>query len=234
MLGTAYFLRGHFYFELLQRWGGMPWINYPFDPEANFDLPRDSYAVTAQKIATTFDSAARYLPLVVDNANFGRPSKMAALAYKAKALMWAASPFANPLGDKKLWDDAAKATGEAIDAAEKSAYYHLVDLSNWHNLFTDVNEEALHEVLFGRMWSQFFSFGPYYTRPRSVAFASNTSGIESPTENLAECFPWSNGEPVNPSSAEYRSQPYSGDGINHTGRDPRFDLTFMYNGHVNP
>ncbi len=234
ILGTAYFLRGHFYFELLQRWGGMPWINYPLAADQNMDLPRDSYTVTAQKIAANFDSASLYLPLIVDNASWGRPSKLAALGYKAKALLWAASPFSNPGGDKKLWQDAAVAAGQAVDAAEKSGYYHLVDISNWHNLYVDVNEEALHEVVFGRMWNQAFGFGPYYTRPRSVAFASNTAGIESPTENLAESFPWSNGEPVDPTSAEYKSKPYTGDGINHTGRDTRFSLTFMYNGHVNP
>ncbi|MHA4845026.1 RagB/SusD family nutrient uptake outer membrane protein [Flavitalea antarctica] len=234
ILGQAYFLRGHFYFELLQRWGGMPWIDYPLDPAQDMDLPRDSYTVTAQKIATSFDSAALYLPMVVEDAVWGKPSKVAALAYKAKALLWAASPFSNPGGDKKLWQDAAIAAGQALSVAEGSGYYRLVNLANWKNMFVDVNEEALHEVLFGRMWNQNFDFGPYYTRPRSVAFGSNTAGAESPTENLAESFQWSNGEPVDPNSAEYRSTPFTGNGINHTGRDPRFALTFMYNGHVNP
>lgn len=230
ILGEAYFLRGHFYFTLLQGWGGMPWVNKPLDPEQNFDLPRDTYTVTAQKIATSFDSAALYLPLVVTDANWGKPSGMAALAYKAKALIWAACPFANPGNDQKLWQDAAVASAQAIDAAEKSGYYHLVDISNWKNMFVDVNPEALHEVLFGRLVNQPFSFGPYYTCPKSVAFGSNSVGCESPTENLAQCYAWNNGEPVDPNSAEYKSKPFTGDGVTHTGRDPRFNLSIMYNG----
>ncbi len=236
ILGQAYFLRGHFYFELLQRWGGMPWINYPLDPTQDMDLPRDSYTVTAQKIAGSFDSAALYLPNLISDAVWGKPSRIAALGYKAKALLWAASPYANPSGDKTLWQDAAKASGEAIKEAE-AAGYTLVSLANWKNMFVDVNQEALKEVLFGRMWNQNWSFGPYFTRPRSATFGPNginTAGAESPTESLAECFPWSNGEPVDPSSTEYRSVPYTGNGTAHTGRDPRFALTFMYNGHVNP
>lgn len=234
ILGGAYFLRGHFYFSLLEGWGGMPWITAPLEPTQNMDLPRDSYVVTAQKVAKTFDSAALYLPLVVNNSDWGKPSKMAALAYKAKALMWAASPFANPSGDIKLWQDAAVATGQAIDVAEKSGYYRLVELINWKNMFVDVNEEALHEVIFGRLFNNYtFSFGPYHVRPKSVAFGSNGVGCESVTENLAQCFAWNNGEQVDPNSAEYKSSPFKGDGVTHTGRDPRFNLSIMYNGHTN-
>jgi starch-binding outer membrane protein, SusD/RagB family len=230
ILGHAYFLRGHFYFMLLQGWGGMPWITSPLDPSENMDFKRDSYTVTAQNIATSFDSAAMYLPMVVSNADWGRPTKMAALACKAKALLWAACPYANPANDKKLWQDAAVAAGKAIYKAENSGYYGLVNLSNWKNMFIDVNEEALREVIFGRVLNNFsFGFGPYYTCPKSVAFGSNTVGCESPTENLAQCFGWSNGEPVDPGSAEYKSKPFTGDGVTHTGRDPRFDISIMHN-----
>jgi len=235
ILGEAYFLRGHFYFMILEAWGGMPWITAPLDPGQNMDLPRDSYTGTAQKIANTFDSASLYLPLVVNNADYNRPSKMAALAYKAKALMWAACPFANPGNNQKLWQDAAVATAQAIDVAEKSGYYHLVDFPNWRNMFIDVNEEALHEIIFGRFFQnfQYMTYGPYHIKPKSVAFGSNGTGCESATENLAQCFAWNNGEPVDPSTAEYKSNPYTGDGVTHTGRDPRMKLTLMYNGHTN-
>lgn len=230
ILGEAYFLKGHFYFMLLQGWGGMPWISKPLDPSQNMDLPRDTYTVTAQKIAASFDSAALYLPMIVNDADWGKPSKMAAVAYKAKALLWAACPFANPANNQQLWQDAAIASGQAVDLAEKSGYYHLVDITNWKKMFVDVNSEALHEVLFGRLVNQSFGFGPYYTCPKSVAFGSNSVGCESPTENLAQCFGWNNGEPIDPASAEYKSTPFTGNGTTHTGRDPRFNLSIMYNG----
>ena len=54
ILGLAYFLRGHFYFMLLQGWGGMPYVTEPIDPEMNMDLPRETYTETARKIAADF------------------------------------------------------------------------------------------------------------------------------------------------------------------------------------
>lgn len=238
ILGLAYYMRAHFYFELLQGWGGMPWIPRPLSPDANLDLPRDSYKTTAQKIAASFDSASVYLPVVVASEDWRRPSKVAALAYKAKALVWAASPFSNPQGDQQLWKDAAIAAGQAIDAAEKSGYYHLVDISNWRKLFADVNEEAFHEVLYGhfekdRILDNKTSEDFQYCGIKSTAFGAG-NGAESPTENMAQCFSWSNGEPVNPTTDEYKYTPFTGDGIKHIGRDPRFNLTFVYNGQKNP
>ena len=235
ILGLAYYMRARLYFDLLQGWGGMPWIAKPLDPEADMDLPRDPYHVTAQKIASTLDTAAMYLPLVVEPGQWGRPSKMAALALKAKALVWAASPFANPGNDKKLWEDAAKAAGEAIVVAENSGYYGLVSINNWRNLFTMVNQEAFREVLDG-VFVQNYPGKPQECNDavniKSKAFGG-TRGAESPTENLAQCYAWSNGDVIDPSSEEYKKFPYTGDGVNHTGRDPRFDLTLIYNRQAN-
>ncbi len=238
ILGMAYFLRAHFYFMLLQGWGGMPYITEPLDPEQNMDLKRDSYTLTAQKIAGDFEKAAEYLPLVVPETEWGRPSKMAAIAYKAKALVWAASPFSNPNNDQALWEDAAIACGEAIKMAEESNYYKLIDLENFKKLFVDCTDETLQEVLFGRLLKDVAGPGgnnaPHYCGIKSTEFGSSTYGAESVTENLAQCFAWSNGEPVDPASNEYRYTPYTGDGINHTGRDPRFYQTLLFNGATTP
>lgn len=238
ILGLAYFFRAHFYFMLLQGWGGMPYITEPLDPEQNMDLKRDSYTLTAQKIAQDFETAAQYLPLVVSDEEWGRPSQMAAIAYKAKALIWAASPFSNPNNDQTLWEDAAIACGEAIKLAESSGYYQLIDLENFKTLFVDCTEDAFREVLFGRLFKNVTGLGganpPHYCGIPSTEFGSSANGAESVTENLAQCFAWSNGEPIDPNSDEYKYYPYTGDGINHTGRDPRFYQTLLFNGAVTP
>lgn len=235
ILGMAYFLRGHFYFMMLQGWGGMPYITESLDPEQNMDLPRLSYAETAQRIAQDFETAAGYLPLVVEDSEWGRPSKMAAVAYRAKALVWAASPYSNPANDTRLWADAATACAEAIQMAEGSGYYGLVDLNNFKKLFVDCDSETLREVLFGRAFNNSkFGWAPYFAGIKSNEFGNGQMGAESVTENLAQSFPWSNGEPVNPDTDEYRHHPYTGDGVNHTGRDPRFYQTILYNGAVTP
>jgi len=235
ILGMAYFLRAHFYFMLLQGWGGMPYVTEPLNPAQDLDLPRDSYVLTAQKIAKDFDSAAAHLPLVIPDAEWGRPSKMGAIAYKAKALIWAASPFANPDNKQTLWEDAAIACGQAIQLAEGSGYYKLVPLDNFKKLFVDCDGETLKEVLFGRSFNNTpFWFAPYYCAIKSTEFGSGQFGAESVTENLAQCYPWSNGESIDPKTDEYKHNPYNGDGTQHTGRDPRFYQTLLYNGAVTP
>lgn len=238
ILGLAYFCRAHFYFMLLQGWGGMPYVTAPLDPEGEMDFERLSYTETCQMIAKDFETAATYLPLIVTRSNLGYPSKMGAIAYKAKALVWAASPFANPQDDKQLWSNAAIAAGEAIKMAEESGYYQLVQFSDWKKLFVDCEEVIFREILFGRYFDQIrVGNCPYMMRIQSSDNAFQTRGnADQPTENLAQCFPWSNGEPINPDSPEYRSEPYNGWSSaagGHNGRDPRFYQTFLFNGAVN-
>lgn len=233
ILGLAYFLRGHFYFMLLQGWGGMPYVTEPVDPEMNMDLPRETYTETARKIAADFQTAASYLPMIVPDEEWGRPSKMAAIAYKAKALVWGASVYANPTNDPKVWEEAAIAAGQAIDMAEKSGYYRLLDMENFKKLFVDCDQETLKEVLFGRLFSK-TGAAPYYCGIPSEEFGKSWTMAESVTENLAQCFPWSNGEPITPTTDEYKYTPYTGDGVNHTGRDPRFYQSILYNGAATP
>ncbi len=236
ILGLAYFMKGHFYFQIVQNWGGMPWLDEPLDPYADFDLPRDDYATSMQKIAETFEKAALYCPDVVDPSDWGRPSKVAALAYKAKALTFAASPFANPTNDQKMWEEAAIAAGEALVAAEQGGYY-LVPLSKWRNLFHGCDNETFNEVLYGILHKnkQWKKGQPqwHYSGIRSKPFGSGAKA-ESVTENLAQCFTWSNGDIIDPTTEEYKKTPYTGDGVNHQGRDPRFDLSLVYNGQENP
>ena len=235
ILGMAYFMRAHFYFMMLQGWGGMPYITAPLDPEQDMDMPRLSYTETAQRIAEDFETASTYLPLVVEDSEWGRPSKMGAKAYKAKALIWGASPFANRSNDKKLWEDAAIACAEAIDMAEKSGYYKLIDINSFKKLFVDCDSETLKEILFGRAFNNWTPWwAPYYCGIKSEEFGRGGMGAESVTENLAQSFTWSNGEPIDPTTDEYKYYPYTGDGVNHTGRDPRFYQTILYNGAVTP
>ncbi|WP_282035735.1 RagB/SusD family nutrient uptake outer membrane protein [Saccharicrinis aurantiacus] len=237
ILGLAYFMKAHFYFQIVQNWGGMPWLDEPLDPSEDMDLPREDYATSMIKIAETFDMAAQYCPDIVASSDWGRPSKMAALAYKAKALIFAASPFANPSNDKKLWEDAAVAAGEAIAYAQGSGYYRLVPLDKWRSLYHGCGEETFQEVLYGILHKnkQWKKGQPHWTYSgiKSQPFGSG-SKAESVTEDLVQCFTWSNGDEIDPTTDEYKKHPYFGDGVNHTGRDPRFDLSIVYNGQENP
>ena len=78
------------------------------------DLPRETDTETARKVANDFQTSASYLPMIVADEEWGRPSKMAAIAYKAKALVWGASVYANPTNDPKVWEEAAIAAGQDV------------------------------------------------------------------------------------------------------------------------
>ncbi|MBO6096685.1 MAG: RagB/SusD family nutrient uptake outer membrane protein, partial [Bacteroidales bacterium] len=69
-------------------------------------------------IAEECDTCANHLPVsyigMLDD-EYGRVTKAFAMALKAKALLYAASPLHNPSGDKGKWLKAAKAAQDIID-----------------------------------------------------------------------------------------------------------------------
>ena len=236
ILGIAYFCRAHFYFMLCQGWGGMPYITEPMDPAGEMDFDRLSYIETCQKIAEDFDTALQYLPERVDRQNLGRPTKIAAKALKAKALVWAASPFANPSNDAQLWTAAAQACGEVLSMANGLGL-DLVPIEDWKRLFIDCEYDiVIKEVLFARFFDRMGGRAANAGIPSTDNAWGSGNGVNVPTESLAMCYTWSNGDPIDPNSAEYRSAPFEGwgsDNGGHDGRDPRFYHMFLYNGAVN-
>ena len=226
ILGIAYFCRAHFYFMLVQGWGGMPYITEPMDPAGEMDYERLSYIETCKLIAEDFETAIQYLPETVKRVELGYPTKIAAKALKAKALVWAASPFANTSNDAQLWIDAAKACGEVLSMANNLGL-DLVPIGDWKRLFLDSEYEIVtKEVLFARFFDRMTGSAANSSIPAVDNAWGSGSGVNVPSENLAMCFTWSNGEPIDPNSNRYRTDPF-------TGRDPRFYHSFIYNGAEN-
>ena len=101
--GQARFARAYLYWKLLQKYGPIPLI--PEDGGMNFDLsyeelsfPRSTYDECVEYIVEQFEIAASELPLTRDPRNVARPTRGAALAARAKVLLYAASPINNPGG----------------------------------------------------------------------------------------------------------------------------------------
>src|SRR5690606_13536015 len=94
----ARFLRAYYYSILVKYFGGVPMMgDILVDPEHMFEETRASYEETVNYIVSELDAAAADLPLDYANrANeFGRVTKGAALALKARVLLYAASPLFN-------------------------------------------------------------------------------------------------------------------------------------------
>ncbi len=228
ILGTSYFFRGYCYFELTRRWGGMPYFYRPLGADENMDVPRLSYQETMILAAADLDSAAMYLKPVIAESDWGRPTQVAALAYKAKALVYAASEFALLQAGAKtdLWDDAALAADAAIKAAENNGY-SLAPISKYYYIFKD-NEEEVYtkEILYGRRYQHDWGSNSYKQRYRPPGQLSGQYAT-APNQTLVDCFEMkATGLPITDPASGYKPQePY-------VGRDPRFAESIICNQQV--
>ena len=143
--GQGRFVRAYYYWLLLRRYGPVPimpdeGVDYMQSYE-DIATPRSSYEEVANFIADEMLQAAKELQYDrrTDNYNVCRPTRGAALAVRAYALMFAASPFANgndteyaqqlvddegnrllsPVYDESKW---AKAAAACRDVIELGAY----------------------------------------------------------------------------------------------------------------
>ncbi len=106
--GQALFFRGFLHFEYSRAFGSIPYIDkvYSADEEQNmkrfwtYEKDGKTYRNTQavmERAVEDFEAAAELLPSVwpSPNINWGRPTKQAALGFKAKALQFSASPLFN-------------------------------------------------------------------------------------------------------------------------------------------
>ena len=100
--GQLYFFRAWWHEEMMQYFGGMPYVDTYLDANAELNLPRLSYQECADKAAADFRKAADLLPINWDKTSAGaatkgkndlRINKIMALGYLGKTYLWAASPL---------------------------------------------------------------------------------------------------------------------------------------------
>src|SRR3989449_1053721 len=95
MKGEAYFLRAYFYHNLMRMYGGVPLITQVYGLNDDYKVARNSLKETVDFIVANADSAAALLPTSYTGADVGRATKGAALALKARVLLYAASDLYN-------------------------------------------------------------------------------------------------------------------------------------------
>ena len=138
--GEAWYLIGYYHQLLLEYYGPIILVKryIPNDaPDSEIFVPRSPYDECVKYIAECYDKAAELLPETVIDTELGLPTRMSALSYKARLLLYAASPLVNgnsdyvgfdnhdgtPLMnttyDPEKWKKAMEAAAEAISVAEK-------------------------------------------------------------------------------------------------------------------
>src|SRR5881394_2321564 len=135
MKGEAYFLRAYFYHNLMRMYGGVPLITKVYGLNEDYAVARNSLKETVDFIVANADSAAALLPLSYTGVDVGRATKGAALALKARVLLYAASDLynVNPSGKPEtgyttpqdrvaLWRAAKDAAQAVIDLGVYSLF----------------------------------------------------------------------------------------------------------------
>lgn len=238
--GQLLFFRAYWHFEILSAWGSIPYINKVLNSN-EVNLPRyytykdkNNYQACTEYIVEDLTRAAELLPLYWDNeaSNLGRLTKMTALAYQARALLYAGSPLMNEVSGNNATPNleymkrAAEVAGAAIKMAEdNSDKYELVDWANYQKLFATTTNTAVwtKETLMGRygfftrvneMGVSLFNNRLKYIIPDNATFGGN-SQPETITLNSADKFEMADG-------TLYKSD-YDQDNLKRwASRDPRF------------
>ena len=94
-IGEVYFLRGYTYHCLVALYGGVPLITKPYGLGQEYSIARNSYEECINYITGQLDTAALYLPAAYTGDLLGHATKAAALALKARTLLYAASDLHN-------------------------------------------------------------------------------------------------------------------------------------------
>lgn len=247
--GQLYFFRGWFYFELMQFWGGLPYIEEDLPANTVFNFPRLNYAETAEKAAADFQRAVELLPVDWDDTAVGketlgnnnlRINKVMALAYLGKNLLWAGSPLMNyeSTGNKTYNTDfckrAADAFAQALKICEQTGRYELAPFESYSDIFYTHNqskkipglkEAILLENLVGSdsrwRWNMVNDFRPAYI---------NSTGVKVyPTANYVDYYGMVNGLPIKDITVKDTESGYDPE-YPWKNRDPRFYKDIIYDG----
>ena len=145
-----YFFRAYFHHQIIDAFGGMPYIDKVISPSEEVQIERMTYHETAERILEDYERAIPMLPVDWDNtvvggqrlgSSTGRATKGAAMAYKAKLLLYCGSPLMNKFsgGDwtynKSYCERAAAAGWEMIQFAESTGIYKMTDFANYQEMF---------------------------------------------------------------------------------------------------
>lgn len=245
--GQLYFFRAWFHFELMQYFGGLPYIDTVPSSSEPLRNPRLSYQECADRAAEDFRRAADLLPINWDDTNVGkvtygnnqlRINKIMALGYLGKNYLWAGSPLMNyaSQGDKSYNTEyckkAAEAFAELLKLVESGqTQYALVDFDHYSDIFYTYKQnfmnpgstEAIFQTPMYDAWmGSGWSLGPQFV---ASTMAGETNGVVfSPTANYVNYYGMANGLPLDDADAGFdKEYPWR-------DRDPRFYHDIIFDG----
>lgn len=228
LLGESYFMRAYIYSQMIFYHGGIPYIKVPQDKDVDdLYVKRNSTAECFQFLVEDLNKAISLLPARQKGSSYGRIDRCFALSYKAKVLLYKASPQFNPgnMYDNAFWKEAYTAVKEAYEfcvhnGGALSADYQSIwmEENGPEVIFAVVNENP-NKMATG--WEPSI-------RPGSV---SRGSASGPPTWNFVRDVPMLDGKHYNdPTSKYYVATENEFMQKYWQNRDPRLISSIVYNG----
>ena len=244
-VGQVRLMRAWYLFTLMKHYGGIPLIgDKVFSDEESIDVPRSSFEQCVNYINAELDASAALLPVSynIGSQNERRLTKGAALAVKARLLLYAASPLFNSgprsddpenllcykTADNERWKKAADAGKAVIDMGVYSLY--KLSATPFYTFFLQNTPQAEHVLVY---WQPISTSNNFYVEnannPQSRGTGNGYTGAKAfPIQEMVDEFDMANGLRITDPASGY---PGIGDNM-YKNRDPRFYSTIMHNGFI--
>lgn len=230
-------LRAVFEFDLLRHYGGYPIIDkvYELGSEEIRNIRRSSFADCVNHIIGLCDAAAADLNVEPRGAagGYGNMTKGAALAIKAKTLVYAASPLynqttnTNPLlgyvGSTDVttkWQTAAKACADVINLKKTNGQNKYTLNTDYEKLFI-IQPNNNTEYIVTRNSVKANGLEERQYPPALSRQGENKGGGTVPSQEFVDAFTMADGSQFVRSTTTGAEQ--------YIGRDPRLYSTIVYN-----
>ena len=230
ILGQALFMRAYMYFNMVKHHGGVPYITKPQDLESDeLKVPRNSTKECFDFMVKDLDEALTYLPMTIGKgtADYGRIDGNFALAFKAKVLLYKASPQFNPSNPygNAYWAEANAVNKKAYEQLKAQGYSLTADYAN----ITLVEKGP--EVVFAVINSYPNKVANWDNGVRPGSESRGTASAV-PTWDFVKEFPMKDGKLYTDPTSKYHKTDDQFLQSYWENRDPRFDKSIVWNGKV--
>lgn len=229
-VGEAHFFKALIYFNHLQNYGDIPWLDKVLDTDSpELYKPRDPREMVADNIIASLDSAATYLSDERGDGA-GRVTKGMALLMQSRVALFegswqkyhAGTPFGvdNPQPDK-YFNKAVEATSAIMDSGNYSLYNTGDPSSDYYHLFAQRDYTSFDEVMFWKRFDNGLGAGEAPFR-RQVNYMQQFPYENSISKYLADSYLTTDGKPISVSPL-FEGYDTFEDEISN--RDPRYHQT---------
>lgn len=227
IIGQALFLRAFVYFKMIYYHGGIPYITIPQDKDKDdLYVKRNSTKECFDLLIQDLDKAISLLPERIDPSSsvYGKIDGCFATAFKAKVLLFKASPQFNPSNpwDNAYWQDAYIANELAYNKLKEKGYALT---EKYGDIFTvERGPEVVFSVI--NTYPNKVTNWDNGARPGSE---SRGNASATPTWELVKQFPMLDGKLYSDPTSKYHMT--EGEFLQNfwKNRDKRFEESIVWN-----